>query len=202
MTSSAGDLLRASFTCSTRPQLTGFLNFSQQSRWQHSALSMLQQGLAPIKSLISGRSSDTWEFPSSRGQWCLGTTNLLSTQHFCLTPASSNGTMPCPTTGLREAIAAGILRFHHISGTTNPADILSKHWGLSAVWDSLRPILFWKGDTAALVKTKEQDDNGWVPWTPWQPSQAHRGEWYQDDFTHEDGIHSLSGIHGKRLNNV
>ena len=60
----------------------------------------------------------------------------------------------------KEAITAGILRFHHISSTTNPADILSKHWGLSAVWDSLRPILFWKGDTAAFVKTKKQDEHG------------------------------------------
>ena len=28
----------------------------------------------------------------------------------------------------REAICAGITRFYHIRGTTNPADILSKHW--------------------------------------------------------------------------
>ena len=42
----------------------------------------------------------------------------------------------------REAIAAGILRFHHVAGKTNPADILSKHWDLSSVWGSLRPILF------------------------------------------------------------
>ena len=27
----------------------------------------------------------------------------------------------------REAIAAGILRFHHVRGKLNPADILSKH---------------------------------------------------------------------------
>jgi hypothetical protein len=42
----------------------------------------------------------------------------------------------------REAIAAKILRFHYISGKTNPADILSKHWDMPSVWQSLRPILF------------------------------------------------------------
>jgi len=43
----------------------------------------------------------------------------------------------------REAIAAGITRFHHIVGTTNPEDILSKHWGHSSIWETLRPLLFW-----------------------------------------------------------
>jgi Reverse transcriptase (RNA-dependent DNA polymerase) len=42
----------------------------------------------------------------------------------------------------REAIAAKILRFHYVSGKTNPADILSKHWDMPSVWHSLRPILF------------------------------------------------------------
>ena len=38
---------------------------------------------------------------------------------------------------VREAIAAGYVFFTHIPGSTNPADILSKHWGYSDVW----PIL-------------------------------------------------------------
>jgi len=44
-----------------------------------------------------------------------------------------------------EAIAAGITRFHHIVGTTNPADIPSKHWGHSSIWETLCPLLFWRG---------------------------------------------------------
>ena len=32
-----------------------------------------------------------------------------------------------------EAIASRMLAFHHISGDTNPADILSKHWGHTGV---------------------------------------------------------------------
>ena len=50
----------------------------------------------------------------------------------------------------RYAIAAGITRFYHIRGNTNPADILSKHWEYRAVWPMLRAILFWHGDTAMI----------------------------------------------------
>jgi hypothetical protein len=46
----------------------------------------------------------------------------------------------------REAIAAKILRFYHVKGTLNPADILSKHWDMASVWTQLRPLLFWRFD--------------------------------------------------------
>ena len=45
---------------------------------------------------------------------------------------------------VREAIAAGIIRFYHIRGNTNPADILSKHWDYASIWETLRPLMFWK----------------------------------------------------------
>ena len=51
----------------------------------------------------------------------------------------------------RDAIAAGILRFHHIPGSTNPADVLSKHWDMPSVWQVLRPLLFWYGETDPLA---------------------------------------------------
>ena len=48
---------------------------------------------------------------------------------------------------VRQAIASGMLVFHHIPGSINPADILSKHWAYQAVWSNLlRPLLFWHGD--------------------------------------------------------
>jgi len=53
---------------------------------------------------------------------------------------------------VRECIAAGIARLHHIAGTTNPADILSKHWDYAGIWAVLRPLLFWRGDTAEIAK--------------------------------------------------
>ena len=43
----------------------------------------------------------------------------------------------------RFAIAAGVLRFHHVVGKRNPADILSKHWDFPSAWPMLKPILFW-----------------------------------------------------------
>ena len=48
---------------------------------------------------------------------------------------------------VREAIASGAIRFAHIPGSCNPADILSKHWGYQCVWKTMQPILFYQGDT-------------------------------------------------------
>ena len=44
---------------------------------------------------------------------------------------------------VREAIAAGILSFFHISGVDNPADILSKHCKQPQLWPHVKPLLFW-----------------------------------------------------------
>lgn len=61
----------------------------------------------------------------------------------------------------REAIAAGITRLYHVRGETNPADILSKHWDMPSVWDTLKPLMFWNGDTAELIKPLDATtDNG------------------------------------------
>ena len=52
---------------------------------------------------------------------------------------------------VRQTIASNILSFFHIPGELNCADILSKHWGHSQVWDYiLRPLLYWVGRTTAL----------------------------------------------------
>jgi hypothetical protein len=53
---------------------------------------------------------------------------------------------------VREAIASGIISFSHIPGVINPSDILSKHWGYQQVWPTLKPVLFWEGDTADLLR--------------------------------------------------
>ena len=52
----------------------------------------------------------------------------------------------------REAIASGMVSFHHIPGDRNPADVLSKHWSHSQIWPTLQPVMFWEGDTADLFK--------------------------------------------------
>ena len=60
---------------------------------------------------------------------------------------------------VREAIASGMLSFNHIPGPINPADILSKHWGYQQVWPTLKPIMFWKGDTADLLLQDDGDSS-------------------------------------------
>ena len=52
---------------------------------------------------------------------------------------------------VRDALAAGFISFHHIKGSINPADILSKHWGYQSVWQTMKPLLFWGGDTLDLA---------------------------------------------------
>jgi hypothetical protein len=51
---------------------------------------------------------------------------------------------------VREGIAAGIAKFHHVRSPDNPADILSKQWGYKAAWPHLQALLFWEGDTMDL----------------------------------------------------
>ena len=57
---------------------------------------------------------------------------------------------------VREAIAAKIIGFYHIGGNANPADILSKHWGYTQVWQVLQPLLFWAGDTSDLLELRKK----------------------------------------------
>ena len=59
---------------------------------------------------------------------------------------------------VREAIASGMVKFYHIPGEINPADILSKHWGYQQVWKQLQPLLFWQGDTHELFDRKHQKE--------------------------------------------
>ena len=49
---------------------------------------------------------------------------------------------------VREAIVADIIRFYHIDGKENPADVLSKHNGFQQFWPLIKPILFARGDPA------------------------------------------------------
>jgi hypothetical protein len=42
---------------------------------------------------------------------------------------------------VREAIAAGFIGFHHIPGSRNPADVLSKHWSFAMVYSPAPTLL-------------------------------------------------------------
>ncbi len=56
---------------------------------------------------------------------------------------------------VREAIASGVLSFHHINGKSNPADMLSKHAGYQQFWPMLRSLLFWG---VSVERSKEEED--------------------------------------------
>ena len=85
----------------------------------------------------------------------------------------------------RLAIAAKVLYFHHIAGKRNPADVLSKHWDFPSVWPMLRPLLFWRGDTARI--NAEGDVVGDLPQVD---SSIPNTELLQDDPSTDEGGHT------------
>ena len=44
---------------------------------------------------------------------------------------------------VREAIAAGVIKFYHIEGDNNPADVLTKFLPRSKWWPLMKPFLHW-----------------------------------------------------------
>jgi hypothetical protein len=93
---------------------------------------------------------------------------------------------------VRWAVAAGIVGIYHIAGKKNPADILSKHWDLPSVWDTVKPLLFWNWKSSkqppeesdqvdstkgvAELVSKEDAKINVKATAPNQESQPHRGE--------------------------
>jgi Reverse transcriptase (RNA-dependent DNA polymerase) len=59
---------------------------------------------------------------------------------------------------VREAIASGYISYSFINGDINPADLMSKHWGYTQVWDFLRALLFWSKDTGNIVRRNNNHD--------------------------------------------
>ena len=48
---------------------------------------------------------------------------------------------------VREAVAGGWLRFEHMPGTQNPADVLTEPLGWNSMGPLVGPMLMWKGET-------------------------------------------------------
>ena len=47
---------------------------------------------------------------------------------------------------VREAVAAGIVQYHHIAGKDNPADVLTKFLNYKTWWPLMKPLLHWITD--------------------------------------------------------
>ena len=57
---------------------------------------------------------------------------------------------------VKKAIARKYISFHWNDGKSNPVDIISKHWEFAIVWPMLKPILFWRGETATQLKRSDR----------------------------------------------
>ena len=58
----------------------------------------------------------------------------------------------------REAVAAGIVKYFHINGEDNPADIVSKHWKMPAVWKTLKSLMFYEGKKSEDKELRTKED--------------------------------------------
>ena len=58
---------------------------------------------------------------------------------------------------VREAMASGWLRFEHMPGTENPADILTKYLPWFKLKVFVEPLLFWKGDPAPPSRVQDTE---------------------------------------------
>ena len=57
---------------------------------------------------------------------------------------------------VKKAIAPKYISFHWKDGKSNPVDIISKHWEFATVWPMLKPVLFWRGETATQLKGSDR----------------------------------------------
>ena len=58
---------------------------------------------------------------------------------------------------VREAIVAKIIKFYHIDGKENPADVLTKFLDSKTWWHLLKPILHWPKDEDDGDPTRDQN---------------------------------------------
>jgi len=61
---------------------------------------------------------------------------------------------------VREAVASKYVGFYFLPGADNPADVLSKHWSYISNWRNLQCLLFWQGDTYAIVDKEIVEGKG------------------------------------------
>ena len=105
----------------------------------------------PNKLLIFVIHYDVLGVPVGHVSYMFGDNQSVVTQSTI--PHSRLGTRACALAyhRVREAIAAGFLKFFYMKGSNNPADMLSKHWGHPQVWPMVKVLLFWRGDTVDAV---------------------------------------------------
>ena len=118
-------------------------------------LNLLLQGQQLTRSLTFTQPCDTLEFPSETKAICLGTTDQLLPALPSPTPPSPKDTIWHPIIKSGKQLQLNTSHYWK-DGKSNPADILSKHWELTTVWPMLKPILFWRGETATQLKGSDR----------------------------------------------
>ena len=96
------------------------------------------------------------EFPSETRATCLGDNRSVVTSSTIPNSTISKRHHLASYHRVRETIAAKFISFHWKDGKSNPADILSKHWEFATVWPLLKPIPFWRGETATQLKESDR----------------------------------------------
>jgi len=88
---------------------------------------------------------------------------------------------------VRKAVAQGIIRFIHIEGRENLADVLTKVLPHTVFWPFIRPLLFWRGET---------DEE--VPCSPVRgvSSQDCERSFGSNDVTAKKGTYTKNGARG------
>ena len=126
-----------------------------QLKLQPMDLNLLLQGQQLTRSLTFAQPCDILEFPLETRAICLGTTDQFTSSTIPNSTISKRHHL-ASYHRVREAIAAKYISFHWKDGKSNPADILSKHWEFATVWPMLKPILFWRGETATQLKGSDR----------------------------------------------
>ena len=129
-----------------------------QLKLQPMGLNLLLQGQQLTRSLTFAQPCDTLEFPSETRAICLGTTDQLLPALPSPTPPSPKDTIWHPIIESGKQLQ---LNTSHSIGKMIKATLLTSSANIGSlqlcgpcatVWPMLKPILFWRGETATQLK--------------------------------------------------
>ena len=85
--------------------------------------------------------------PIEKSTWVLGDNRSVVTSSTIPHSTLSKRHQALAYHRVRSAIAAGFIKFCHIDGNQNAADIMTKFLPFPVFWPFVQPLLFWKGET-------------------------------------------------------
>jgi uncharacterized small protein (DUF1192 family) len=91
--------------------------------------------------------------PIEKSTWLLGDNKSVITSSTIPHSSLSKRHQALSYHRVRSAVAAGFLKFCHIDGKQNAADIMTKFLPYPVFWPFVQPLLFWKGETTQQITT-------------------------------------------------